>query len=108
MNIISKIGTSPVSLVPQKSNDPTSPALQPQTKQQQGGTQVPPSFSTAALSVPGNVDTSTGHTVSTGGRVPFAKNARTCCVVHDDGSASEECYAPHLRKHRHEREKRRG
>ncbi|EJF62771.1 Sec7-domain-containing protein [Dichomitus squalens LYAD-421 SS1] len=58
MNIISKIGTAPVSHAPQKANDPTSPALQPQTKSQQG-TQVPPSFSTAALSVPGNVDTST-------------------------------------------------
>ena len=59
MNIISKIGTAPVSLAPQKADDPTSPALQPQTKQRQGGAQVPPSFSTAALSVPGNVDTST-------------------------------------------------
>lgn len=58
MNIISKIGTAPVSLVPQKTNDPTSPALQPQSKSQQG-TQIPPSFSTAALSVPGNVDTAT-------------------------------------------------
>lgn len=58
MNIISKIGTSPVSLAPQKSNDITSPVLQPQSKQQHG-TQVPPSFSTAALSVPGNVDTTT-------------------------------------------------
>ncbi|KAI1789508.1 hypothetical protein LXA43DRAFT_892718 [Ganoderma leucocontextum] len=58
MNIISKIGTSPVSHTPQKSNDPTSPALQPQSKQHHG-TQVPPSFSTAALSVPGNVDTTT-------------------------------------------------
>lgn len=58
MNIISKIGTSPVSLAPQKSNDPTSPALQPQSKHQHGA-QVPPSFSTAALSVPGNVDTTT-------------------------------------------------
>ena len=59
MNIISKIGTAPVSLAPQKANDPTSPALQPQTKHHHQGTQVPPSFSTAALSVPGNVDTST-------------------------------------------------
>ncbi len=58
MNIISKIGSSPVSLAPQKSNDPTSPALQPQSKQHHG-TQIPPSFSTAALSVPGNVDTTT-------------------------------------------------
>ena len=58
MNIISKIGTAPVSLAPQKANDPASPAVQPQTKSQQG-TQVPPSFSTAALSVPGNVDTTT-------------------------------------------------
>ncbi|KAH9853654.1 hypothetical protein C2E23DRAFT_822161 [Lenzites betulinus] len=59
MNIISKIGSTPLSSVPQKGTDPNSPALQPQTKQQHGHNQVPPSFSTAALSVPGNVDVST-------------------------------------------------
>lgn len=59
MNIISKIGTAPISSVPQKGNDPNSPALQPQTKQHHGPGQVPPSFSTASLSVPGNVDVST-------------------------------------------------
>ena len=58
MNIISKIGTAPVTTAPQKPNDPTSPALQPQSKQRQAN-EIPPSFSTAALSVPGNVDTST-------------------------------------------------
>ncbi|KAI0774114.1 Sec7-domain-containing protein [Fomes fomentarius] len=58
MNIISKIGTAPVSVASQKPTDPTSPALQPQTKQHQTN-QGPHSFSTAALSVPGNVDTST-------------------------------------------------
>ncbi len=58
MNIISKIGTAPVSVASQKPTDPTSPALQPQTKQHQT-IQGPHSFSTAALSVPGNVDTST-------------------------------------------------
>ena len=58
MNIISKIGTAPVSQIAAKANDPASPALQPQTKHQQAN-QVPPSFSTAALSVPGNVDTAT-------------------------------------------------
>ncbi|KAI0751592.1 hypothetical protein C8Q80DRAFT_1158159 [Daedaleopsis nitida] len=59
MNIISKIGTAPVTVAPQKANDPTSPALQPQTKQHHQGNHVPPSFSTAALSVPGNVDSAT-------------------------------------------------
>ncbi|KAI0638023.1 hypothetical protein C8Q77DRAFT_1047692 [Trametes polyzona] len=59
MNIISKIGTAPISSVPQKGNDPNSPALQPQTKHHHGAGQVPPSFSTASLSVPGNVDVST-------------------------------------------------
>ncbi|TFK93603.1 Sec7-domain-containing protein [Polyporus arcularius HHB13444] len=58
MNIISRIGTAPVTHAAPKANDPASPALQPQTKHQQGH-QVPPSFSTAAMSVPGNVDTST-------------------------------------------------
>lgn len=58
MNIISRIGTAPVTHAAPKTNDPASPALQPQTKHQQGH-QVPPSFSTAAMSVPGNVDTST-------------------------------------------------
>ncbi|KAI0711073.1 hypothetical protein C8T65DRAFT_648070 [Cerioporus squamosus] len=58
MNIISRIGTAPVTHVAPKANDPTSPALQPQSKHQYAN-QVPPSFSTAALSVPGNVDTST-------------------------------------------------
>ncbi|KAH9912627.1 Sec7-domain-containing protein [Epithele typhae] len=58
MNIISKIGTSPVSHALQKTNDPASPALQPQKKDSHGA-QVPPSFSTSALSVPGNVDTAT-------------------------------------------------
>ncbi|KAI0650276.1 hypothetical protein C8Q79DRAFT_942938 [Trametes meyenii] len=59
MNIISKIGTAPISSVPQKTNDPNSPALQPQTRQHHGSGQVPPSFSTASLSIPGNVDVST-------------------------------------------------
>ncbi|KAI0326659.1 hypothetical protein GY45DRAFT_1258565 [Cubamyces sp. BRFM 1775] len=59
MNIISKIGTAPISAVPPKGNDPNSPALQPQTKQHHGSGSVPPSFSTASLSVPGTVDVST-------------------------------------------------
>ena len=59
MNIISKIGTAPISAVPPKGSDPNSPALQPQTKQHHGSGQVPPSFSTASLSVPGTVDVST-------------------------------------------------
>ncbi|KAI0353492.1 Sec7-domain-containing protein [Trametes cingulata] len=59
MNIVSKIGTAPISSAPQKANDPTSPALQPHTKQHHGPSQVPPSYSTASLSVPGTVDVST-------------------------------------------------
>ncbi|KAI0368107.1 Sec7-domain-containing protein [Pilatotrama ljubarskyi] len=59
MNIVSKIGTAPISSAPQKANDPTSPALQPHTKQHHGPGQVPPSYSTASLSVPGTVDVST-------------------------------------------------
>ncbi|RPD67347.1 hypothetical protein L226DRAFT_452320 [Lentinus tigrinus ALCF2SS1-7] len=59
INIVSKIVTAPITHVAPKANDPASPALQPQTKHPHGNHQVPPSFSTAALSVPGNVDTST-------------------------------------------------
>ncbi|OBZ76081.1 Protein transport protein sec71 [Grifola frondosa] len=61
MNIVSKIGTAPMSHVPQKANDPTSPSLTPTSKTHHHNT-VPPSLSTSALSVPGSLDTSTlGH-----------------------------------------------
>ncbi|TFK75941.1 Sec7-domain-containing protein [Pluteus cervinus] len=52
MNIISKIGTTPLSgLHPQRAGEPSSPALNPTTSN------VPPSLSTSALSVPGSMDT---------------------------------------------------
>ncbi|CAL1701031.1 unnamed protein product [Somion occarium] len=56
MNIISKLSTSPNTQNPQKANDPTSPGLPPTSKGHSGS--VPPALSTAALSVPGNLDTS--------------------------------------------------
>ncbi|KAH9951731.1 hypothetical protein B0H21DRAFT_684859 [Amylocystis lapponica] len=54
MNIISKIGTAPISHTPQKANDPLSPGLPPTTKTHYNT--VPPSLSTSALGAPGSVD----------------------------------------------------
>ncbi|KAJ6515920.1 hypothetical protein C8R45DRAFT_958068 [Mycena sanguinolenta] len=53
MNIISKIGSMPFAAAPPKVNEPPSPALSPTVKNQS----VPPSLSTSALSVSGNMDT---------------------------------------------------
>ncbi|KAF7355292.1 Protein transport protein sec71 [Mycena sanguinolenta] len=53
MNIISKIGSMPFAAAPPKANEPPSPALSPTVKNQA----VPPSLSTSALSVSGNMDT---------------------------------------------------
>lgn len=57
MNIISKIGTTPISQAQQRANDPTSPGLPPTTKNHQRGS-VPPSLSTTALTGPGSSDAS--------------------------------------------------
>ncbi|EED81455.1 predicted protein [Postia placenta Mad-698-R] len=57
MNIISKIGTTPISQAQQRANDPTSPGLPPTTKIHQRGS-VPPSLSTTALTGPGSSDAS--------------------------------------------------
>ncbi|KAI0921698.1 hypothetical protein AcV5_000779 [Taiwanofungus camphoratus] len=57
MNIISKIGTAPVTQMQQRANDPISPALPPTSKSHNSA--VPPSLSTTALAGPGSLDTST-------------------------------------------------
>jgi brefeldin A-inhibited guanine nucleotide-exchange protein len=63
INIVSKLGTSPITHAPPKANDPTSPGLPPTTKGHTNS--VPPTLSTTALSVPGSLDTSgLGHTES--------------------------------------------
>ncbi|ESK97600.1 sec7 guanine nucleotide exchange factor [Moniliophthora roreri MCA 2997] len=56
MNIISKIGTIPSAAAP-KANEPASPAVAPTTKNSSNNA-VPPSLSTAAMSVSGSMDTS--------------------------------------------------
>lgn len=57
INIMSKLATSPISQIPPKSADPTSPGLPPTTKGNNGA--VPPALSTNALSAPGSLDIST-------------------------------------------------
>lgn len=54
MNIVSKLSSASVTQNPKKENDPTSPGLPPQTKGHSNA--VPPTLSTAALAVPGNMD----------------------------------------------------
>ncbi|KAK7696016.1 hypothetical protein QCA50_000656 [Cerrena zonata] len=54
MNIVSKLVSSPMTQNPKKENDPTSPGLPPQSKGYQNT--VPPTLSTSALAVPGNMD----------------------------------------------------
>ena len=55
INIISKLGTAPISHTQPKANDPASPSLPPTSKNHPNT--VPPSLSTTALSVPGSLDT---------------------------------------------------
>ncbi|EKM59125.1 uncharacterized protein PHACADRAFT_113382 [Phanerochaete carnosa HHB-10118-sp] len=57
INIISKLATAPISQIPHKSADPTSPGLPPTSKT--NGNAVPPALSTNALSSLGAIDTST-------------------------------------------------
>lgn len=57
MNIISKIGTAPVSHNQKKGEDPVSPA-QASTQKAPNQTAVPPSLSTTALAGPGHNDAS--------------------------------------------------
>ncbi|KAI5122163.1 hypothetical protein M0805_007062 [Coniferiporia weirii] len=59
MNTISKIASTHSYAPVPKSNDPTSPALNPSTKSQQHFSNVPPALSTTALAVPGNADNHT-------------------------------------------------
>lgn len=54
MNIVSKLSSAPMTQNPKKENDPTSPGLPPQSKGHQNS--VPPTLSTSALAVPGNMD----------------------------------------------------
>ena len=56
INIISKLATAPISHVPPKSADPTSPGLPPTTRN--NGSAVPPSLNTNSLSTPGSLDSS--------------------------------------------------
>lgn len=57
MNIISKIGTVPLTTAQHKTNEPASPGLNPTGKGHNKA--VPPSLSTSALAVSGTIDTST-------------------------------------------------
>ena len=54
MNIVSKLSSAPVTQNPKKENDPTSPGLPPQSKNHPNA--VPPTLSTSALALPGNMD----------------------------------------------------
>ena len=45
----------------------------------------------ATFAASGKDDESIAHTVPSGGRVPSAKNARRCCVVHVEDIAVEQC-----------------
>lgn len=56
INIISKLATAPISHVPQKGQEPTSPALQPTSKNHSNS--VAPALSTSALAVSGTIDNS--------------------------------------------------
>ncbi|KAJ7228691.1 hypothetical protein GGX14DRAFT_614467, partial [Mycena pura] len=57
MNIISKIGSMPYAVAPQKTNEPLSPALSPTVKSHNAT--VPPSLSTNSLTVSGSAETTT-------------------------------------------------
>ncbi|KIK65294.1 hypothetical protein GYMLUDRAFT_38736 [Collybiopsis luxurians FD-317 M1] len=60
MNIISKIGTSSSTPHHNKTNEPPSPAVTPNSSKSPGpSTSIPPSLSTTAMSVSGSMDTST-------------------------------------------------
>lgn len=52
---MSKLATAPISQIPPKSADPTSPGLPPASKT--NGHAVPPALNTNALSSPGSIDT---------------------------------------------------
>ncbi|THG97613.1 hypothetical protein EW026_g4418 [Hermanssonia centrifuga] len=56
INIVSKLGSSPITSIPPKGTEPTNPSQQPSSKTNPNA--VPPSLSTTALSVPGSLDTS--------------------------------------------------
>ncbi|KAJ3975507.1 hypothetical protein EV361DRAFT_1024791 [Lentinula raphanica] len=60
MNVISKLATSSATNTHHKANEPPSPAVTPNSGKSTGkNATAPPSFSTAAMSVPGSMDTST-------------------------------------------------
>ena len=57
INIISKLGSAPITHTPSKNPEPTSPHQAPGAKHHHSNA-VPPALSTTALSVPGSLDTS--------------------------------------------------
>ncbi|KAJ3894640.1 hypothetical protein GG344DRAFT_40731 [Lentinula edodes] len=60
INVISKIATSPSTNQHNKTNEPPSPAVPPNSSKQSGkNSTIPPSLSTTAMSVSGSMDTST-------------------------------------------------
>ncbi|KAJ3853147.1 hypothetical protein EV368DRAFT_39471 [Lentinula lateritia] len=60
INVISKIATSPSTNQHNKTNEPPSPAVTPNSSKQSGkNSTIPPSLSTTAMSVSGSMDTST-------------------------------------------------
>ncbi|KAJ3933222.1 MAG: hypothetical protein NXY57DRAFT_892523 [Lentinula lateritia] len=60
INVISKIATSPSINQHNKTNEPPSPAVTPNSSKQSGkSSTIPPSLSTTAMSVSGSMDTST-------------------------------------------------
>ncbi|KAJ3922763.1 hypothetical protein F5877DRAFT_33031 [Lentinula edodes] len=59
INVISKIATSPSTNQHNKTNEPPSPAVTPNSSKQSGkNSTIPPSLSTTAMSVSGSMDTS--------------------------------------------------
>ncbi|KAI0701822.1 hypothetical protein BC835DRAFT_1264460 [Cytidiella melzeri] len=63
INILSKLGTAPITHTPAKIHDPSSPGLPPTSKGHSGS--VPPVLSTNAMSISGTSDTAgLGHTES--------------------------------------------
>ena len=56
INIVSKLGSAPITHTPAKNQEPTSPNQAPGSKAHSGV--IPPALNTNALSVPGSLDTS--------------------------------------------------
>ena len=56
INIVSKLGSAPITHTPPKNQEPTSPSHAPGSKSHAGS--IPPALNTTALSIPGSLDTS--------------------------------------------------